>query len=65
LVSKEIQLRGTFRFHNEIDQAVQILADNPWIASAITHTFTLQNAVEAFEMAKNSEESGKVLIELA
>ena len=65
LVSKEIQLRGTFRFNNEIDQAVQILADNSWIASAITHTFTLENAVEAFEMAKNSEESGKVLIELA
>jgi len=64
LVSKEIQLRGTFRFKDEIDVAIQILADNPWIASTITHTFSLDKAVEAFAMAKNSEESGKVLIEL-
>ena len=41
-----------------------MLADNPWIASTITHTYGLHDAVEAFAMAKNSEESGKVLIEL-
>ena len=64
LVSKEIQLRGTFRFKDEIDVAIKILADNPWIASTITHTYGLHDAVEAFAMAKNSEESGKVLIEL-
>jgi L-idonate 5-dehydrogenase len=63
LVAKEIQLRGTFRFKDEIDVAIKMLADNPWIASTITHTYSLDNAVEAFEMAKNSEESGKVLIE--
>lgn len=64
LVSKEIQLRGTFRFKDEIDVAIKMLADNPWIASTITHTYGLHDAVEAFAMAKNSEESGKVLIEL-
>jgi L-idonate 5-dehydrogenase len=64
LVSKEIQLRGTFRFRDEIDVAIKMLADNPWIASTITHTYSLHDAVEAFAMAKNSEESGKVLIEL-
>ena len=64
LVAKEIQLRGTFRFKDEIDAAIEILASNPWIASTITHTYPLDRAVEAFEMAKNSEESGKVLIEL-
>jgi L-idonate 5-dehydrogenase len=65
LVSKEIQLRGTFRFNDEIDLAIKMLADNPWIASTITHTYGLHDAVEAFAMAKNSEESGKVLIELS
>lgn len=64
LVSKEIQLRGTFRFKDEIDPAIKMLAQNPWIASTITHTYPLDQAVEAFAMAKNSEESGKVLIEL-
>ena len=64
LVSKEIQLRGTFRFKDEIDQAVKVLAENPWIGSAITHTFSVDQAEEAFAMAKNSQESGKVLIAL-
>lgn len=64
LVSKEIQLRGTFRFKDEIDLAIKILADNPWISSTITHTFKLDDAIAAFNMAKNSEESGKVLIQL-
>ena len=63
LVAKEVQLRGTFRFKDEIELAVKLLADNPWISSAITHTFTPDQAVEAFAMAKNSQESGKVLIE--
>lgn len=63
LVAKEIQLRGTFRFKDEIDQAVQILAENKWIGSAITHIFSPEQAIEAFAMAKNSQESGKVLIE--
>ena len=63
LVAKEVQLRGTFRFKDEIDQAVQLLSENSWISAAITHTFTAEEAVAAFAMAKNSEESGKVLIE--
>jgi L-idonate 5-dehydrogenase len=64
LVSKEIQLRGTFRFHTEIDSAIDLVANNPWIERAITHTYSLEEAKSAFEMAKNSEISGKVLIEL-
>ena len=63
LVAKEVQLRGTFRFKDEIDQAVALLAENNWINSAITHVFTADRAEEAFAMAKNSQESGKVLIE--
>lgn len=65
LVAKEIQLRGTFRFKDEIDLAVTLLAENVWIGSAITHTFAPDQAVEAFAMAKNSQESGKVLIEFS
>lgn len=64
LVSKEVQLRGTFRFKDEIDQAIVLLAENQWIGDAITHTYAIDNAKEAFAMAKNSEESGKVLIQL-
>ena len=64
LVSKEVQLRGTFRFNNEIDAAISMIAEHPELEQVITHTFDLSDAVAGFEMAKNSELSGKVLISL-
>ena len=64
LVSKEISLRGTFRFNTEIDDAVSMISENPWIEEAITHIFPVEEAIAGFEMAKNSELSGKVLIAL-
>ena len=64
LVSKEISLRGTFRFNDEVTDAVKMLADNPWIESIITHTFPLDEAVKAFEIAKDGTNSGKVLVKI-
>ncbi len=63
LVSKEVQLRGTFRFSTEIDEAVDMLAATPSIAGVVTHVQPATRAVEAFEIAKDSAVSGKVLIE--
>ncbi|KAA5836945.1 L-idonate 5-dehydrogenase [Saccharopolyspora hirsuta] len=62
LVSKEVQLRGTFRFSTEIDEAVDLLATNPSISQVVTHVFPAAEAVGAFETAKDSAASGKVLI---
>ena len=64
LISKELQLRGTFRFNNEIDDAILLLDANPWIGKVVTHRFGINDAVKGFEVAKNSQESGKVLISL-
>jgi L-idonate 5-dehydrogenase len=64
LISKEVQLRGTFRFNDEIDDAILLLEANSWIGKVITHTFEIKNALAGFEVAKNSQESGKVLISL-
>ena len=64
LISKEVQLRGTFRFNNEIDDAILLLDANPWIGKVVTHRFGINDAVKGFEVAKNSQESGKVLISL-
>jgi len=64
LVAKEIQLRGTFRFNTEVDDAIKMLSDNAWIGKAITHTFKLDQVIEAFEVAKDSAKSGKVLVAL-
>ena len=64
LVAKEISLRGTFRFNDEIIDAVKMLNENPWIESIITHKFPLADAVKAFEVAKDGRNSGKVLVKI-
>jgi len=64
LVAKEISLRGTFRFNDEITDAVKMLNENPWIESIISHKFPLTDAVKAFEVAKDGTNSGKVLVKI-
>jgi L-idonate 5-dehydrogenase len=64
LISREIQLRGTMRFNDEIDHAVQLLDANPHFEHVITHEFPAGQAAEAFAVAKDSDTSGKVLIAL-
>ena len=64
LVSKELQPRGAFRFDDEIDEAVTLLAERPGIESVITHVLPAEQAVEAFATAKDSEASGKVIVAL-
>ena len=64
IVSKEIQLRGTFRFDTEIDDAIALLATSPQLEGVITHEHTLENSAEAFAVAADSDASGKVLIRI-
>ncbi|EEZ78950.1 GroES-like protein [Actinomyces sp. oral taxon 848 str. F0332] len=68
LIAKEIQLRGCFRFNTEIDEAIELLAARPEIADVVvTHVFkgdSADSAVEAFTTAKDSDVSGKVLVDM-
>lgn len=64
LVSKEITLLGTFRFSDEIDAAIEMLTDHPELAHVITHVFDLSDAEAAFATAKDSQVSGKVLLDV-
>lgn len=64
LVSRELQLRGTLRFNNEIDEAIQLLATSPALDQVITHEYPADQAVDAFATAANSNLSGKVLLTL-
>ena len=68
LIAKEIQLRGCFRFNTEIDEAIELLAARPEIADVVvTHVFagnSADSAVEAFTTAKDSDASGKVLVDM-
>jgi L-idonate 5-dehydrogenase len=63
-ITRELQLLGSFRFNDEIDEVIAALADGSLrIAPVITHTFPLERALEAFDVARNSAESGKVLLD--
>ncbi|MFP7696835.1 L-idonate 5-dehydrogenase [Trueperella sp. LYQ143] len=67
MLSKEAQIRGAFRFDDEIDRAIEILAGpaGDHIRDAVvTHTIDIADAVSAFHIAKDSEQSGKVLVDL-
>jgi L-iditol 2-dehydrogenase/L-idonate 5-dehydrogenase len=62
-ITRELELVGSFRFNDEIDEVIAALADGSLDASAVvTHEFPAAEALEAFEVAKNSSVSGKVLL---
>lgn len=62
-ISRELDLRGSFRFNNEIDDVITALADGTLhINPVITHEYPLNHGLEAFETARNSAASGKVLL---
>ena len=63
-VSKEVTFVGCFRFDDEIDDAIDLLAKHPAIANVITHVIDADDYEEAFATAKNSAESGKVVVSL-
>lgn len=64
IVSKEIQLRGTFRFLEEIDDAVALLARTPEMDAVITHAFPLDDVATAFAVAGDSRASAKVVVQI-
>ena len=62
-ITRELDLKGSFRFNDEIDDVIAALADGTLhIEPVITHEFPVEAAVEAFGVARNSAESGKVLL---
>jgi len=62
-ITRELELVGSFRFNDEIDQVIAALADGSLqIAAAVTHEFPVAEGLEAFETAKDSSASGKVLL---
>ncbi|KAA0973029.1 L-idonate 5-dehydrogenase [Paeniglutamicibacter gangotriensis] len=62
-ITRELELLGSFRFNDEIDEVLSALADGSLDLSAVvTHEFDVADALEAFSVARNSAESGKVLL---
>jgi len=62
-ITRELELKGSFRFNDEIDDVIAALADGSLhIEPVITHEYPVEDALEAFGVARNSAESGKVLL---
>jgi len=64
LVSREIDLRGTFRFHPEFAQAVDLLNRRIIdVRPVISHTVPFGDAVQAFELAADKTQAMKVVLD--
>lgn len=62
-VTRELELVGSFRFNDEIDEVIAALADGSLVVDAvITHEYPISEALEAFAMAKEASRSSKVLL---
>jgi L-idonate 5-dehydrogenase len=62
-ITRELDLRGSFRFNAEMDEVLAALADGSlFVDPVITHEYPFSHAIEAFTTAKDARRSGKVLI---
>ncbi|WP_125614992.1 L-idonate 5-dehydrogenase [Specibacter cremeus] len=63
-ITRELELVGSFRFNDEIDDVIAALADGSLaVDPVVTHEYPASRALEAFETARDSARSGKVLLD--
>ena len=63
MTAKELQLRGSFRFHSEFFTAVDMMQQKRLgVTPLMTHTFPLSEAIPAFEMASDRSQAIKAQI---
>lgn len=61
LVAKELQLHGTFRFHEEFAWAVRLISERLIdVRPLLSHVMPIGQAVEAFELAGDRSQAMKV-----
>jgi L-idonate 5-dehydrogenase len=64
IVAKELEIRGSFRFHAEFALAVKLINEARMdLSPVITGSFPMQDAISAFELAGDRERAMKVLID--
>jgi len=62
-ITRELELVGSFRFNDEIDEVIAALADGSLaVGPVVTHEFPVEEALEAFAIANQPAVSGKVLL---
>ena len=66
LTAKELDLRGSFRFHEEFEMAVRLMQQKQIdVRPLISHTVKLEDAVEGFEIAGDRTKAMKAQIEFS
>ncbi|MZD03640.1 alcohol dehydrogenase catalytic domain-containing protein [Streptomyces sp. SID5785] len=65
VVSREIELRGSFRFDTEFDTALELLARRPELAGLVSAVLPVTEAERAFALAADRAVSCKVLLDFA
>lgn len=66
LVTREIDYRGSYRFVDEISQALELMAGGVDVSPLMTHEVPIEQAVRGFELAADrSSGSSKVMIRLS
>ncbi len=62
-ISRELELVGSFRFNDEIDEVIAALDDGTLhVEPVITHEFPITDALAALDIARDPARSGKVLL---
>lgn len=63
-IERELEVTGSFRFNDEIDEVIAALADGTLnVDPVVTHTFDVTDALEAFAVAADASASSKVLLQ--
>ncbi|MCX5080677.1 L-idonate 5-dehydrogenase [Streptomyces sp. NPDC056121] len=63
VVSREIELRGAFRFDTEFDDALRLLAEQPGLTELISAVVPVAAAESAFALAADRARACKVLLD--
>ncbi|WP_055492686.1 L-idonate 5-dehydrogenase [Streptomyces sp. TP-A0356] len=63
VVSREIELRGAFRFDGEFDAAIELLAAEPALDALVSAVVPVREAESAFALAADRGRSCKVLLD--
>lgn len=66
ITGKELQLRGSFRFHEEFATAVELMTKGLIdVKPLVTHTMPLEDSIEAFNIASNRDVAMKAQIQFS
>lgn len=64
ITMRELRFVGSFRFNEELDEAIAMLTEHPELEQVVTHEFALEDVVAAFDCAADPVASLKVLVAL-